>query len=443
MEWIDNLRRHGIDVNLEDMKKREMTGEPLEWELQLISKDSETRKLIFDILTQKNEIEMYAKQNEKPEEYLKDLKDLTSTTSSFSQHFESEREKERERKKSDKIKKLEKLFKEEEKRWERHEEDMERDRKREIEESDDLLRRKKRLIEKDLNYDTDEEKKKIKQNPRKYEERRIMRERERESDAQMRKKENPSKNENQNDILINDEVTDLALVDGNTQLKEPESKAVITYQEYNDEDENHHDLPKTFFSNQNISLNLNVEAKKPNKPSILNDHEDDYDAHDPYHKKKICTFVDFNPETEKEILEMNKTAIFYPPEESKIPEPKEKMPESENISSQGQKTSSSMSVLNLDKNKGLLELHKQIYEQIPKSTDELLKFPINWNVITKYDILENKIKPWLGKKLVEYIGEDEPNLKNMIIKKLAQKSSAYELMEKIKPVFEEDTEVTK
>jgi RNA-binding protein 25 len=440
MEWIENLRRHGIDVNLEDMKKREITGEPLEWELQLISKDSETRKIIFDILTQKNEIEMYAKQNEKPEEYLKDLKDLTSTTSTFSQHFESEREKERERKKLDKIKKLEKLYKEEEKLWERHEEDMERERKREIEKSEDLLRRKKRLIEKDLNYDSDEEKKKIKQNPRKYEERKIMREKEKDSDALMRKKENPSKNENNNDVLLNDDITDLALVDGNTQIKEPEVKAIITYQEY-DEEETNHEVTKTFFSNQNISLNLNVEAKKQNKTNILNVHEEDYDIHDPYHKKKISTFIDINPETEKEILEMNKTAIFYPPEETRVPEPTEKMPEAENISSLGQKSSSSLLANNLDKSKGLLELHKQIYEQIPKSTDELLKFPINWNVITKYDILENKIKPWLGKKLVEYIGEDEPNLKSMIIKKLAQKSSAYELLEKIKPVFEEDTEV--
>ena len=35
----------------------------------------------------------------------------------------------------------------------------------------------------------------------------------------------------------------------------------------------------------------------------------------------------------------------------------------------------------------------------------------------KFDVLETKIRPWLGKILIEYIGEDEPNLKNMIIKK--------------------------
>jgi hypothetical protein len=41
----------------------------------------------------------------------------------------------------------------------------------------------------------------------------------------------------------------------------------------------------------------------------------------------------------------------------------------------------------------------------------------------------------------EYLGEDEPNLIAYILKRLANKASPQEIMEKIKVVFEEDTEV--
>jgi hypothetical protein len=76
-DWIDQLRMQGISVNVDEIRKKELAGTPLEWELNLIAKDSETRRGIFDILTQKDEIENFAKSNEKAEEFLKDFKDFS------------------------------------------------------------------------------------------------------------------------------------------------------------------------------------------------------------------------------------------------------------------------------------------------------------------------------------------------------------------------------
>lgn len=76
-DWIDQLRLQGINVNVDEIRKKELAGTPLEWELNLIAKDGETRRAIFDILTQKDEIENFAKSNEKAEEFLKDFKDFS------------------------------------------------------------------------------------------------------------------------------------------------------------------------------------------------------------------------------------------------------------------------------------------------------------------------------------------------------------------------------
>jgi RNA-binding protein 25 len=443
-EWIENLRRRGIEVNLEEIKKRENNKEPLEWELQLISKDNETKKLIFEILSQKNEIEIMAKQKERPEDYLKDLKDLTTSSNPFSAHFESEREKERQKKKMEKVKKLEKQFKEDEKKWERHEEDKEREIAKEIHFEEDLNRKKRRLMEKDLNYDSEEEKRKIKSNQKKYEERRQMRIKEKEIDDLMRKRENPNYREGDNSTginsraVMNDDITDLVLIDNDNNFtsKEPEAKATVIVQEYHYEDD--------FEENENINkekdfemFNINLEpVKKSFKPIIQDDYDNDND--DPYHKRENLTKIEINPETEKEILEMKKEVLKFnqDDEEDKV-KPKSKFElQNPNMNTMN----NNFANLNPSSEK-LMELHKQIFEMIPKNKDELFKFPINWSLVYKYNILENKIKPWLGKKLKEYLGEDEPTLIAMIIKKLANKSSPYEIMEKFRIVLDEDTEV--
>ncbi len=80
-------------------------------------------------------------------------------------------------------------------------------------------------------------------------------------------------------------------------------------------------------------------------------------------------------------------------------------------------------------------------ELVPNSKEELFKFPINWPIVIKNDILDNKLKPWLTRKTKEYLSEEEPTLISMILKKVANKSSPYEIIEKIKVIFEEDTEV--
>ena len=73
----------------------------------------------------------------------------------------SEREKERAKKKLALKKKLETQYIEEEKKWEKHEEEREKERNRSKIAEEDMLKRKKRLIERDLNYDSEDEKRQI------------------------------------------------------------------------------------------------------------------------------------------------------------------------------------------------------------------------------------------------------------------------------------------
>jgi len=380
-EWIENLKRRGVEINLEEIKKRESNGEPLEWELQLINKDSETRKLIFDIMTQKNEIEMYAKANERPEDFLKDIKDLTTNPfSKLNQHIESERERERQKRKQNNLKKLEKIFKEEEYKWEKHEETKEKERQKLKHFEEDLLKRKKRLLEKDLNYESSEEKKKIKSNPKFFEEYKQMRIKEREFDEMMRRKENPKLNidepiyhemnlENNNVCTV----TDLALKE-DTQLvsKEKVPKTEFVVIEYHDEEDyqNISDSEKEYKADnereiedrKKLILNIGKNLKK-SKFNI----EDYEDENDPYHRKIISNQVQIDEETEKHIMEISQEINNERKEEEKRQIQKQ--------------TLTNLSNETPDNKIKAMELQKQVFEMIPREKEALFKFPINWVIV--------------------------------------------------------------
>ena len=407
LEWIDSLRIKGIEPDLEEIRRKEEIGEPLEWELELVSKDQDTLKLIYDIMGQRQEIEVFAKQAEKPDLYLKDLKELAA--GSLSTHFESERERERQRKKNERLKKLEKAFKDEERRWLRHEEDVEREKSNLKHEKEYLQHKKEKLLEKDLNYDSDKEKEKIARDPKKYEEHKEDRIKEKEYDDFMRKKENG--------LLFKDEdikknITSNELV---TLPQEPEAKTKIVIQEYK---------PDTEPEPQTKLEIVELDIKQTKLPSSQLAKLDEEDIDDPYTKKRKISNLGINPDTEKELLKMSESISF----------------KKEND------TVNTSTIYNIDElikkitPEKYIEIQKSIIAFIPKSKDELLKYNINWTIVDNYKIKRNKLKPWLDKKLIEYF-DDVDSFTSLILDKIG-KNNPYEILDTLKKVLEDDAEVS-
>ena len=407
LEWIDSLRIKGIEPDLEEIRRKEEIGEPLEWELELVSKDQDTLKLIYDIMGQRQEIEVFAKQAEKPDLYLKDLKELAA--GSLSTHFESERERERQRKKNERLKKLEKAFKDEERRWLRHEEDVEREKSNLKHEKEYLQHKKEKLLEKDLNYDSDKEKEKIARDPKKYEEHKEDRIKEKEYDDFMRKKENG--------LLFKDEdikknTTSNELV---TLPQEPEAKTKIVIQEYK---------PDTEPEPQTKLEIVELDIKQTKLPSSQLAKLDEEDIDDPYTKKRKISNIGINPDTEKELLKMSESISFKK--------------ENETVN-----TSTIYNIDDLIKRitpEKYIEIQKSIIALIPKSKDELLKYNINWTIVDNYKIKRNKLKSWLDKKLIEYF-DDVDSFTSLILDKIG-KNNPYEILDTLKKVLEDDAEVS-
>ncbi len=82
---------------------------------------------------------------------------------------------------------------------------------------------------------------------------------------------------------------------------------------------------------------------------------------------------------------------------------------------------------NDEETKHKVELAKQIYSKIPSRKVDLFKFPINWEVMEKHSVLEKKLRPWVMKRIKEYLGTEEESVTNLIMKKVKKKCPPQEI----------------
>ncbi|KAK2707802.1 RNA-binding protein 25-like isoform X2 [Artemia franciscana] len=83
---------------------------------------------------------------------------------------------------------------------------------------------------------------------------------------------------------------------------------------------------------------------------------------------------------------------------------------------------------------------KSIIEKIPTSKEELFDYSIDWSLLD-VSLIEKRIRPWINKKIVEYIGEPEPVLVEFICTKIMGHSSAQSILDDVQMVLDEEAEV--
>lgn len=64
------------------------------------------------------------------------------------------------------------------------------------------------------------------------------------------------------------------------------------------------------------------------------------------------------------------------------------------------------------------ELLTLLASQIPRTTKDLFRYPIEWELLHKHQIFTLKVEPWISKKVAEFLGESEPELAAFISKRV-------------------------
>lgn len=64
---------------------------------------------------------------------------------------------------------------------------------------------------------------------------------------------------------------------------------------------------------------------------------------------------------------------------------------------------------------------KELYKELPKKKEELFDYTLDWDSLLKYEIINKTCRPWIAKKINEYMGAEEQSMIQLVLKLLNQK----------------------
>ena len=88
----------------------------------------------------------------------------------------------------------------------------------------------------------------------------------------------------------------------------------------------------------------------------------------------------------------------------------------------------------------MLEKTKQLYAKLPKDRDAIFKAELQWTLLFRHDVVEKVGRPWIGKKIKDYMGVEESSVVQMILRLLSTKPTPQNLKEKLKDILDEKTD---
>jgi hypothetical protein len=83
---------------------------------------------------------------------------------------------------------------------------------------------------------------------------------------------------------------------------------------------------------------------------------------------------------------------------------------------------------------------KKLVESIPTDRDELFNFTVDWSQMD-VPLMEKRIKPWINRKIIEYIGEEEATLNDFLCTKIQEKTRPDKILDDVKVILDDEAEL--
>uniref|UniRef100_A0A8D3EA99 RNA binding motif protein 25b n=1 Tax=Scophthalmus maximus TaxID=52904 RepID=A0A8D3EA99_SCOMX len=83
---------------------------------------------------------------------------------------------------------------------------------------------------------------------------------------------------------------------------------------------------------------------------------------------------------------------------------------------------------------------KSLIEKIPTGKPELFSYELDWTMVDT-TLMERRVRPWINKKIIEYIGEEEATLVDFVCSKVMAHSMPQSILDDVATVLDEEAEV--
>ncbi|XP_048503385.1 RNA-binding motif protein 25 isoform X3 [Beta vulgaris subsp. vulgaris] len=403
--------------------------------------------------------------------------------------LERERERERARRERERdleIQKAERFYKERVKEWETREKEREYERKREREKEKERERERRRLIAEQEDESDDDSRKRRRKSD--MEDKRRRRRREKEEDSADRLKEDEEiveatkraeeeqQRQQEKQAL---ELTSVPVANGSERPSSPE----VAASEIKDDMEQDHDtdsapvIHTAAFSpsgdeavengstdepmmapgstsdvklmgnapTKKLGFGLVGSGKRTAVPSVFHEEEDD----DAQKEKKMRPLVPIDYSTE-ELQAVHTDDAEAPPVSAASAEPGKRVNPREALVEKDRSRRSHDRSNHRDhdheragdeapRSREILDA-KQLIDMIPKTKDDLFSYEINWAVYDE-NRLHERMRPWISKKITEFLGEEENTLVEFIVDRFREHVKAEKMLDVLQKILDEEAEM--
>lgn len=88
----------------------------------------------------------------------------------------------------------------------------------------------------------------------------------------------------------------------------------------------------------------------------------------------------------------------------------------------------------------ILQKNREIYMGMPKAKDDVFNFELTYEVLDQHTVVERIVRPWVAKKIKEYLGVEEEAMIRLVINHVANRNSAQALFDKVAPILDDVAE---
>jgi len=77
---------------------------------------------------------------------------------------------------------------------------------------------------------------------------------------------------------------------------------------------------------------------------------------------------------------------------------------------------------------------------MPKAKDDVFNFELTYEGLDQYSVVERIVRPWVAKKIKEYLGVEEEAMIRLVINHVTNRNSAQALFDKVAPILDDVAE---
>ena len=87
-------------------------------------------------------------------------------------------------------------------------------------------------------------------------------------------------------------------------------------------------------------------------------------------------------------------------------------------------------------------LAKALIPRLPKEQQEIFAYAIDWDAVQKFEVVQRIARPWVAKKIKEYLGVEEPGMIRLVVELLETGQCTPDtLLQKVQSILDDVSEI--